>query len=390
MLAKTHSNEKQRLDVLQAFEILDTSAEKAFDDLTSLSAEICETPICLISLVDSNRQWFKSEVGLGISETPLEKSICAHAVSQDDYLEISDTQADPRTVDNKLCIGVKPLRFYAGAILRAANGLPVGTLCVLDYKPRFLSPLQRKTLQVHADHIIKLMELRVAIKNEEVLRNEVDHRVKNSLQMVSSLIRLTRIKTKPENADEGFRDIERRVDGIAQLHRALNRATEIETVALDRFIMNVLQHLQQSAPDNVKIVCNLSNMKVGSMEASAVATIISEFVANSIKHAFPERRAGVIRVFGALQHDGSIAFTCSDNGIGKQAVEKGQKEKDEESLGTKLMKASASQIGASFKQVSSSSGFIQSFSFKPTMETDLEGCEIVPIQTEIAKKVVNG
>ena len=131
-----------RLAALRELNILDTETEKVYDDISTLTADLCETPICLISLVEEDRQWFKSEVGLGICETPIEQSICAHAIAQNDYLEISDTHLDSRTQSNSLCQGDKPIRFYAGAILRTLEGWPLGTLCVLDYQPRQMSDIQ--------------------------------------------------------------------------------------------------------------------------------------------------------------------------------------------------------------------------------------------------------
>lgn len=163
MLAQTHQKNEKRLLVLRSFEILDSGTEKVYDDLTQLTADICEAPICLVSLVEEDRQWFKSEVGLGFCETSIEKSICAHAIQLDDYLEIKDTHLDERTIDNPLCQGRKPIRFYAGAILRTFAGWPLGTLCVLDYKPRSLTGLQQRVLKVNAKSMVRQLELTRAL-----------------------------------------------------------------------------------------------------------------------------------------------------------------------------------------------------------------------------------
>ena len=147
-----------RLRELNRLELLDSGAEKVYDEITQLTADICDVPVCLISLVDKDRQWFKSEVGLGIPETVIEQSICAHAVQQDSYLEIFDTQVDSRTVENTLCQGDTPFRFYAGAILRTLEGVSVGTLCVLDYQPRQLTDIQRRVLRINANSVMRHME----------------------------------------------------------------------------------------------------------------------------------------------------------------------------------------------------------------------------------------
>jgi len=163
MLAKLHPNNETRLSVLHGLGVLDSGAEKVYDDITALTADLCDIPICLISLVEEDRQWFKSEVGLGICETTLEESICSHAILQNDYLEIEDTRLDPRTVDNPLCLSDKPIRFYAGAILRTLEGWPLGTLCVLDYKPRKLNNIQQRVLKVHAQSVTRQLELTRAL-----------------------------------------------------------------------------------------------------------------------------------------------------------------------------------------------------------------------------------
>ena len=158
MLAKQFPENEKRLAVLRDLGVLDSGTEQVYDDIAKLTAELCEAPLCLISLVEEDRQWFKAEVGLGINETKIEQSICAHAIAQNDYLEIQDTQLDDRTMGNVLCQGDKAIRFYAGAILRTIDGWPLGTLCVLDYKPRTLSKLQKRVLKVHAESITRQLE----------------------------------------------------------------------------------------------------------------------------------------------------------------------------------------------------------------------------------------
>jgi len=156
-LDMNYTNEK-RLSILRDFGVLDSGTEKIYDDIAKLTADLCEVPVCVITLVEEDRQWFKSEIGLGICETKIEQSICIHAIDQNSYLEIYDTQLDDRTVTNILCQGEKPFRFYAGALLKTVAGWPLGTLCVLDYKPRRLTELQQRVLKVHASSITRQLE----------------------------------------------------------------------------------------------------------------------------------------------------------------------------------------------------------------------------------------
>ena len=154
------STELHRLATLHRYQILDTAREAAFDDITRLAALICGTPMALISLVDQDRQWFKSELGLGVSETPIGSSICAHAIQQDGLFVVPDTLADARFVHNPLVTSDPNLRFYAGAPLHTADGVPLGTVCVLDSQPRSLSAQQAEALQALARQTMAQIELR--------------------------------------------------------------------------------------------------------------------------------------------------------------------------------------------------------------------------------------
>ena len=160
MLAKPHPNNEERLTALNSLQILDSGEESVYAEIVNLTAELCEVPISVIGLVDKERQWFKSEVGLGgLCETHVDQSICAHAILQDGILEIEDTLLDDRTRNNPFCMGSPPIRFYAGALLRTLDGWPLGTLCVLDHKPRRLTALQRRILTVNANSVTRQIEL---------------------------------------------------------------------------------------------------------------------------------------------------------------------------------------------------------------------------------------
>ncbi len=154
------SHEMRRLRALRAYGILDTPREAAFDDIVRLAAAICDTPISLVSFVEDDRQWFKAEEGMGVSETPMDMSMCAHAILEHDVLVIPDTRVDERVCGNPLVTGHQALRFYAGALLKTPDGLPLGTVCVLDTRPRELTDIQVDALRRLARQVMAQLELR--------------------------------------------------------------------------------------------------------------------------------------------------------------------------------------------------------------------------------------
>jgi PAS domain S-box-containing protein len=169
--------EAQRLEALESYGILDTPSEPAFDDIAKLAALTCDAPIALVSLVGKERQWFKSELGIGIPETPRSVSICASALREKELLVVPDLTRDPRFADNPLVTGDPYVRFYAGAVLRTPEGLPLGTVCVLDHKPRphGLKEGQAFTLRVLARQVMMQMQLRRAVaERENALREQED------------------------------------------------------------------------------------------------------------------------------------------------------------------------------------------------------------------------
>lgn len=155
-------DEQQRLGELARFEVLDTEADERFDRLTRLVAGLLDVPIALVSLVDRDRQWFKSRVGLQAEETPRDISFCAHAILGDDVFEVADASSDERFSDNPLVTDDPSIRFYAGAPLRTGGGLRVGTLCAIDRVPRTLSAPQRRLLSDLAAIVVDELELQAA------------------------------------------------------------------------------------------------------------------------------------------------------------------------------------------------------------------------------------
>ena len=202
-------NEKERFENLKSYSILDTLPEKSYDDLTAIAAQICDTPIALVSLIDDKRQWFKSHHGLEATETPREFAFCAHAINDPEHMFIvADSRNDERFHDNPLVTGDPVVIFYAGVPLVSNEGYPLGTICVIDHKPHTLSEGQKASLNALSNQVVQLFTLRK--RNEELNKTLTEleftnqslkdfayiaaHDLKSPLNGISSLIKLLREK----------------------------------------------------------------------------------------------------------------------------------------------------------------------------------------------------
>ena len=181
------TDESARLAALGRYRILDTEPERAFDDLTLLASKICETPIALISLIDADRQWMKSRVGLSVSETARSVSFCAHAIRQPDTLIVEDALEDTRFRDNPFVTGEPHIRFYAGAPLVTPDGHAVGTLCVIDQVARTLTPSQQEALEALRRQAQAQLELRASLIELKEALAERDRAEAEQLKLVEDL-----------------------------------------------------------------------------------------------------------------------------------------------------------------------------------------------------------
>lgn len=193
-IAPLPQDELERLDALRKYGILDTEPEAVFEDMVKVANYICQTPIAVISLVDEHRQWFKAIAGLDAKETSRDVAFCAHTILQDEAMIVPDALLDERFHDNPLVVGGPQIRFYAGVPLETPDGHHLGTLCVIDSKPRELTPEQLTALMTLTDSVMAHLNLRLSHKN---IRQYAD-----DLQLAGSIFEAASeamIVTDPDN-----------------------------------------------------------------------------------------------------------------------------------------------------------------------------------------------
>jgi signal transduction histidine kinase/CheY-like chemotaxis protein len=324
-------SEEHRLAALRSYRILDTPPEADFDDITRIISHICQTPIAVVSLIDADRQFFKSEIGLGVRETALDVSICAHAIRGSDTLIVPDAQLDPRFATNPLVTGQPGLRFYAGALLKAPDGQPVGTLCVLDYVARELTDVQVDALQSLARQVMKQLELRRALAEQAVVMAdrektrqelertihvkdqflaELSHELRSPLNPV--LMTATALEQDPQLAESFREDM-----------RLIRRNVELEVRLIDDLLdlTRISRQKVELRPAPVRAVAELQhtvNMCRPDAQAKRLTVDCHQFDTQDTLHADPARLhqifANLLRNAIKFTPDGGTISITTSNG----------------------------------------------------------------------------
>jgi signal transduction histidine kinase len=330
--AELHPQESERLAALLNYEIMDTEAESLFDELTQITSTIFGTEICLISLVDGERQWFKSKSGLDADETGKEIAFCSHAILQEEVFEVPDASKDKRFHDNPLVTGAPNIRFYAGAPLVNEQGLPMGTLCVIDSKPASLTEKQKKALKVIAHQVISQLELRlqnrrlkrVNLQREQMLAL-IAHDLRspfNSILGFSKRLRKKAGSETPENiakmADAILSSghvVFQLLDELLQWSQLQMGAISTEIETLDTYpLVDINRTLLKEILDvkNVDLVVNVNKSQQMLGDKTLTSAVIRNLLANAAKYT-PNDGEIVVE---ALEVEGNIQVSVADSGQG--------------------------------------------------------------------------
>lgn len=333
---KKHQQERERLKLLESYSILDTLPEIDYDNLTAIASEICNTPISLVSLIDSNRQWFKSHHGLNVSETPKDYAFCAHAINDsNEVFIIQDARKDERFNDNPLVTGDPHVIFYAGVPLVGADNLPLGTLCVIDHKPKLLSQSQVKALKALANQVMNLLELRKtktrleqAVEEIEQINRELEsfayiaaHDLKSPLNNISLLTKLFLdlygVKLDAEGQDfisliaDCSATLKRLIDGLLEYSKSNTMLKENKVEVNLKTLVNDIKGLFDF--ENNCTITLKSSLDTILTNRTAIEQILINLVSNSIKYNDKSITEIEIEI---TEEDSNYIISVKDNGPG--------------------------------------------------------------------------
>ena len=282
--------ERERLAALRAYRILDTQPEQAFDDLVMLASQICKTPIALISLVDSERQWFKARTGTSAEETERCVSFCAHAIRHRGLFEVRDASTDERFKDNPLVVGHPHIRFYGGVPLITPEGHAVGTICVLDREPRKLAPDQIEALEALQRQVVAQLELR-----------------KSLLDLRDALAERERAEAERERL-------------VASLHDALDNVRHLSALipACSTCLVDVTipADLARVAAVRDGVVQLLKEKGAANGQELDIAVALQEALVNAIKHGCGNDPRKSVQCCVTIDDRGEVLIVVRDPGSG--------------------------------------------------------------------------
>ena len=329
-------NEESRLKALKEYSILDTLPQKEYDDITQLASQICGTSISTISLIDEKRQWFKSKVGLSVDSTPKEVSFCGHAiVDPDNIFTVKDSRLDSRFSDNPLVVGEPHVIFYTGVPLVSPEGFALGTLCVIDDKPKELNDQQLKTLKALSNQVVSLFELRKSKMMLERLTNDLEsrnsalekfarvaaHDIKSPLNNISSLTEILLHQYSNDLDDDAqmmmrmldtsSQTLRELVDGILEHSKSDHILTETRTIFnLGKLVDQCIELLNNR--QEYQITRDFGEVLIA-VNKVGLQQILLNLIGNSIKY---NDKPKVIISINFAEDEEYYKFQVQDNGLG--------------------------------------------------------------------------
>lgn len=327
------------MGAVRRYDILDTPPDGAFDRITALAARRFGVPISIISVVDEDRIWFKSRHGLpGVQQIGRDPGLCASAVMSRDPYILTDASVDPRSLANPLVAGDFGLRFYAGVPLTTSDGHNLGTLCIIDKEPRPIDDAQISDLKDLASVVMDQMELQLAarraVSQAELMAREIDHRVMNSLQFVSSLLSMQSRSPGVGEAAHHLQLAANRVAAVAQVHRHFT-AEGTDVTSCITFLRKLCIDLQ-SVLDH-EIIVHGDEGVVPTTAIQPIGLLVNELVTNAAKHG-----AGLIEVTYSIR-GGVHSLSVCDAGQGLPA--EFDIDQVRNSLGMRVVSVLARQLG---------------------------------------------
>ncbi len=324
------AHEAARLAALASYDILDTAREQAYDDFTAMAAAICGTPIALISLIDRDRQWFKSEIGLECHQTSRDQAFCAHVIVENHTMVVADATMDARFHDNPLVVGTPNIRFYAGAPLVTSDGHGLGTLCVIDRVPRTLTGQQISALEALSRQLMTHLDLRranIVLRETESAKKKfvahVSHELRTPLTSIRGAVAL--VLDGDPLLDGDSREL------LTAAHRSANRLLALVNDLLDLERVGSgdlsvekraceLRAVLERAADTMKPIAAKAGVTIDfapvtlplHADLERLTQVVINLLANAVRFT---PRGSTIRV--GVEHDaGQLRITIDDQGPG--------------------------------------------------------------------------
>lgn len=331
------ANEEDRLESIRSLDIIDTMAEESYDSIAKLASEICQTPIALITILDSTRNWFKSKIGTEIPESPREVSFCGHAISNpNELMEVPNALADDRFLDNPLVLAENGIRFYAGVPILDEKGLPLGTLCVIDSKEHHLSESQKASMKALAKQVELLIEYRKKNRILEQMKDDLDennrilkefastvsHDLKMPLANMIITADILKAKYSSKMDEEGVNYLDYLKHSGLTLSEYINglldhySSSSVESTSFGQefFLNDLLEDIIDllQIDENCEINLPDNNLKIVANNA-ALGQIFMNLISNSLKYNSQER---IIIDIDCTENREFFNFSIKDNGIG--------------------------------------------------------------------------